>query len=104
MIKSDMSCFQNKALYKYCIIIQCVLGVAHRNNKVTQRAIAEENAFGVLVSLFLNPPNQNVQVEVAYTIGCLVLGNHENQELLKETDFSYLILVQLLNEADPVSI
>ena len=79
------------------------VGVAHRNNKITQRAIAEENALKILVNLFMSPPNQSVQVEVAYTIGCIVLGNHDNQEILLETNFSYMVLVHLLNGYDKVS-
>ena len=76
--------------------------MAHRNNKVTQRAIAEENTLSILVQLFLNPPNPSVQVEVAYTIGCIVLGNHANQDILMETNFSFLTLVHLLNGYDKV--
>ena len=40
------------------------LGIAHRNNKVTQRKIAEERAIPTLVQLLTAPPSHEVQVEV----------------------------------------
>ncbi|XP_064647682.1 ankyrin and armadillo repeat-containing protein-like isoform X2 [Lineus longissimus] len=78
----------------------CV-GVAHRNNKVTQRRITEENAMVTLVQLLVNPPNIEIQVEVASTLGCLVLSNADSQERLKEhTDFQFEILLDLLKSPD----
>ena len=81
------------------------IGVAHTNNKVTQKHIAEENALTTLVQLLVAPPNKEIQVEVAYTIGCVVLANAENQEkLLEEPGFKYDILLDLLNSGLMVSL
>ncbi|XP_023930596.1 ankyrin and armadillo repeat-containing protein-like [Lingula anatina] len=74
----------------------CV-GVAHRNNKLVQKKIAEENGITILVKLLVKPPSPDIQVEVANTLGCIVLCNTENQELLKaETDFKFNLLLDLL--------
>ena len=78
-------------------------GVAHRNNKVTQKRIAEENAIQILVQLLIKPPSDEIQVEVAATLGCVVLGNHDNQEKLKEeTGFKFDLLLDLLSSPDEV--
>lgn len=76
------------------------VGLAYKNNKLSQNAIAEENAITLLVEWFLNPPSEDVQVEVAYALGCLVLGNAENQaKLNEEEEFSFNTLRQLLNSS-----
>ncbi|XP_070211365.1 ankyrin and armadillo repeat-containing protein-like isoform X4 [Littorina saxatilis] len=76
--------------------ILCV-GVAYRNNKVTQRRIAEEGGIPILVQILLNPPSEEVQVEVAISLGCVVLSNRENQEKLQEEpNFKFDILLDLL--------
>ena len=41
------------------------------------------------------------QVEVAYTLGCVVLSHHDNQEKLKEEeDFKFDVLLDLLQSSD----
>ena len=40
-----------------------LVGVAHRNNPVTQRKIAEEDAIPTLVQLMMHPPSQDIQVK-----------------------------------------
>ncbi|RUS87780.1 hypothetical protein EGW08_004445 [Elysia chlorotica] len=78
----------------------CV-GVAYSNNKVTQRKIAEEGAIPVLVNLLLYPPNDEIQVEVAISLGCVVLSNKENQEkLAEEPSFRFNTLLTLLRSKD----
>ncbi len=42
------------------------------------------------------------QVEVAYTLGCVVLNNRENQENVKEEKFSFRVLLELLYSSDKV--
>ncbi|KAF6031041.1 ANKAR [Bugula neritina] len=45
----------------------------------------------------VNPPSQEIQVEVACSLACIVLGNTENQEKLKEIpSFKYSTLLSLL--------
>ena len=79
-------------------------GVAYRNNKVTQRKIAEEGGIPVLVNLLLYPPNDEIQVEVAISLGCVVLSNKENQEkLAEEPSFRFNTLLNLLRSKDQVS-
>lgn len=78
----------------------CV-GVAYRNNKVTQKKIAEEGGIPVLVNLLLFPPNDEIQVEVAISLGCVVLSNKENQEkLAEEPSFKFNTLLSLLKSKD----
>ena len=78
-------------------------GVAYRNNKVTQRKIAEEGGIPVLVNLLLYPPNDEIQVEVAISLGCVVLSNKENQEkLAEEPSFRFNTLLNLLRSKDQV--
>lgn len=80
-------------------------GVAHKCNKVTQCKIAEEQGISLLVQLMANPPSVEIQVEVAYTLGCVVLSNGENQEKLREeTVFKFDILLDLLSSDDDVRV
>ncbi|KAK6172108.1 hypothetical protein SNE40_018060 [Patella caerulea] len=80
--------------------ILCV-GVAYRNNKVTQRKIAEEGGIPILVQLLKYPLNQEIQVEVAISLACVVLSNHGNQEKLQEEpDFNFDVLLYLLRSKD----
>ena len=80
-----------------------VPGVAHRNNTVTQRYIAEEGGIPVLVHILMNPPSQEVQVEVAISLGSVVLSNRANQEKLQEEDsFKFDILLNLLTSDEQV--
>ncbi len=80
-------------------------GVAHRNNRVTQRKIAnEERAIPVLVHLFIAPPNVEIQVEVAYTLGCVILSNADNQEKIRDEPlFKFNTLLELLTSEDEVT-
>jgi hypothetical protein len=56
-----------------------------------------------LVQLLVYPPNVEIQVEVASTLGCVVLSNTVNQERLKEhPDFQFEILLDLLKLPDKV--
>ncbi|XP_076094844.1 ankyrin and armadillo repeat-containing protein-like isoform X1 [Mytilus galloprovincialis] len=83
--------------------ILCV-GVATTNNKVTQKRIAEERTIPTLVNLLndpLNDPTGEVQVEVAMSLGCIVLSNPHNHELLRDIkDFSFDVLLDLLKYQD----
>ena len=77
--------------------------MAHVNNKVTQRKIAEEHAVQTLVQLMVTPPSEDIQVEVAYALGCVVLSNTDNQEKLKEEPgFKFDILLDLLRSSKQV--
>lgn len=75
--------------------------MAYTNNKVTQRKIAEEGAIYYLVQLLNDPPTEEVQVEVAIALGCIVLSNPANQEKLQEEkDFKFDVLLDLLRSED----
>jgi hypothetical protein len=77
--------------------------VAYRNNKVTQRRIAEEGGIPILVHILVNPPSEEVQVEVAITLACVVLSNRENQEKLQEEPtFKFDLLLDLLRSPNKV--
>ncbi|KAH9489690.1 hypothetical protein Btru_037450 [Bulinus truncatus] len=80
--------------------ILCI-GVAYKNNKVTQGKIADEGGIPVLVNLLSRPPNDEIQVEVAITLGYVVLSNHENQEkLAEEASFKFDTLLVMLKSKD----
>lgn len=80
-------------------------GVAYRNNKITQWRIAEEGGIPILVQILLNPPSEDVQVEVAISLACIVLGNVENQErLLQVPGFNFDILLNLLKSQNKVRV
>lgn len=78
------------------------VGVAHKNNKVSQHAIAEERAIPILVDLMFDAPSKEVQVEVAYAISCIVLSNSENQDRLIKTQFHFNVLLDLLESSKEV--
>ena len=54
---------------------------------------------------YLNqPPSEEVQVEVAIALGCIVLSNTRNQELLQEEPgFNFDVLLDLLKSKSEVS-
>ncbi|CAG5120159.1 unnamed protein product, partial [Candidula unifasciata] len=77
------------------------LGVAYKNNMVTQLKIAEEGGLTVLVHLLENAPSKEIQVEVAITLACVTLSCKENQEKLAEEPlFSFDTLLSLLRLKD----
>ena len=78
------------------------VGIAHKNNRLSQNAIADERAIPILVDLMFDAPSKDVQVEVAYAISCIVLSNAENQERLAETPFHFNILLDLLESSKEV--
>lgn len=81
------------------------VGVAYRNNKLTQGKIAEEGAIPLLVQLLNVPPSEEIQVEVAMSLACIVLGNHGNQEKLQEEEtFKFDLLLDLLNSRHEVGL
>ncbi|XP_033640039.1 ankyrin and armadillo repeat-containing protein-like isoform X1 [Asterias rubens] len=81
-----------KALGTLCV------GVANVNNPITQRKIAEEYTISTLVSIFRSTSNEYIQVEIANTLACIILGNKDNQELLKqEPQFEMQLLLNLLH-------
>ncbi|XP_069790818.1 ankyrin and armadillo repeat-containing protein isoform X2 [Narcine bancroftii] len=60
------------------------IGVAHKNNPISQRKITEEGGMDVLLYLLFSTRSPQVQVEVIYSLACIVLGNNELLKLLKE--------------------
>ena len=86
-------------LYMFC----CCAGVAYTNNKVSQKRIAEENAIPALVGILNDPMSEEVQVEVAISLGCIILGNSPNQEKLQDCDgFKFDVLLDLLKSHNEV--
>ncbi|XP_051885955.1 ankyrin and armadillo repeat-containing protein [Pristis pectinata] len=78
----------------------CV-GVAHKNNPISQQKIAEEGGIDVLLYLLFSTHSPQVQVEVIYSLACIMLGNIELQKLLKEKKgLSYKIVLNHLKADD----
>ena len=79
--------------------------MANVNNPITQRKIAEEYTISTLVSIFRSTSNEYIQVEIANTLACIILGNKDNQELLKqEPQFEMQLLLNLLHSKKKVRI
>ena len=65
-----------------CAFVSIVIvGVAHRNNPVTQRKIAEEEAIPTLVQVMMHPPSQDIQVQKSTAI-------HNNMKLMDLRSYS----------------
>ncbi|XP_059503161.1 ankyrin and armadillo repeat-containing protein [Stegostoma tigrinum] len=60
------------------------IGVAHLNNPISQQKITEEGGMDVLLYLLFSTNSPEVQVEVLYSLACIVLGNNDLQKLLME--------------------
>lgn len=83
--------------------ILCV-GVAHQSNKSTQLEIANAEALVTLVRLLRTSKKALIQVEVAITLGKIVLNNSQTQKLLvDQTKFRVVeLLHHLSNEEETV--
>ncbi|XP_067844278.1 ankyrin and armadillo repeat-containing protein [Heptranchias perlo] len=78
----------------------CV-GVAHVNNPISQWKITEEGGMDVLFYLLYATHSPQVQVEVIYSLACIVLENAELQKVLKEKQgFTYKIVLNHLKATD----
>ncbi|XP_071948397.1 ankyrin and armadillo repeat-containing protein-like [Antedon mediterranea] len=76
-------------------------GVAHCNNKAMQAKIAEENTIQTLAQLLRASNNDMIKVEIAITLGYIMLGNKENEVLLKnEPAFNISLLLDLQKSDD----
>ena len=85
------------------VVIFFFIGVANVNNPITQAKIAEENTISTLVSIFCSTSNDYIKVEIAKTLACVILGNKENQALLKEEpQFEMQLLLNLLHSKKTV--
>ena len=86
------------------IVLSLPIGVANVSNKKTQNKISEEGTIATLVQLLKSSSNELIQVEVATTLGCVILSNKANQEILEEEPlFSVSLLLRLLHSRDEVS-
>lgn len=83
--------------------ILCV-GVAHQSNRSTQLEIANSDAFVTLVQLLRTSRISLIQVEVAISLGKIVLNNPQTQKLLaQQTKFRVVeLLHHLRNEEETV--
>lgn len=80
--------------------ILCV-GVAHQSNKSTQLEIANAEALVSLVQLLRTSRMSLIQVEVAITLGKIVLNNPQTQKLLAEqTKFRVVELLHHLKSKE----
>lgn len=78
--------------------------MAFRNNKITQRKIADEGGIPLLAAIYNSCETEEIQVEVAITLGCVTLSFKENQAILAaEVQFTTDILPNLLKLKDQVS-
>ena len=81
-----------------------IAGVAYKNNRTTQSKIAEEGAIPLLVDQLNRPVSEEVQVEVAIALGCIILSNTHNQDILnEEPEFKFDVLLDLLKSKNVVS-
>lgn len=83
-------------------IASLCVDVAYVNNEETQLELADKGAFEILVPLLEQPPNKTIQIETAYAISCLLLGNQKNEEYVNNK-LDLKIILDLLKEKDIVS-
>jgi hypothetical protein len=80
-------------------------GVAFCANKVVQTRIAEENAIETLVNVLTTTSSDELKVEIAYALGCIVLCHSENLEQLQQFEsFSFDLVRDLLDSPVEVDI
>ncbi|XP_068079437.1 ankyrin and armadillo repeat-containing protein isoform X1 [Danio rerio] len=74
------------------------IGVALTTNKNSQKTVYREQAIPTLLELLKAHKSQEIKVQVAQTLACVLLGNQKLQrEFWEQEDFSYENIVELLN-------
>ncbi|XP_059154242.1 ankyrin and armadillo repeat-containing protein-like isoform X2 [Physella acuta] len=79
------------------------LGVAHIPHRENQNYVSQCQGIKYLVALLVHASNELVQVESAYTLGCVSLGNKKIlEEILKNGDFSYVRILKMLYSSQAI--
>jgi hypothetical protein len=75
------------------------IDVALVNNSYIQTELVGKGALNALLGFLKNPPSKDIQIETAYAIACVLLGNSAIEEnLSQKLDIS--LVLDLFNEAD----
>ncbi|KAL8590568.1 hypothetical protein ACOMHN_011004 [Nucella lapillus] len=78
----------------------CV-GVGNVANRRNQNTISTSRGIKLLVALMVHSHSQRIQVESAFTLGCVCLGNNEIlDEIQGNLDFSYVRILKMLYAED----
>uniref|UniRef100_A0A671T7R3 Ankyrin and armadillo repeat-containing protein-like n=2 Tax=Sinocyclocheilus anshuiensis TaxID=1608454 RepID=A0A671T7R3_9TELE len=87
-----------KTLLRVIKALGCLcIGVALTTNKKSQKIIYREKAIPTLLELLKTHESLEVQVQVAKTLACVLLGNQKLQrEFWEQEDFSYDIILELM--------
>ncbi|RUS75422.1 hypothetical protein EGW08_016801 [Elysia chlorotica] len=74
--------------------------VPHERNQGT---ISQSRGIKFLIALMVHSANEEVQVEAAFTLGCVSLGNKEIlEEIFQNADFSYVRILKMLYAQNPL--
>lgn len=74
--------------------------VPHERNQGT---ISQSRGIKFLIALMVHSANEVVQVEAAFTLGCVSLGNKEIlEEIFQNADFSYVRILKMLYAREPL--
>ncbi len=77
------------------------LDVAHVNNNESQFELADKGAFDILLKIIENTKSENIKIETAHSIACLLLGNAENESKLNNR-LNIREIISFLNDNDKV--
>ncbi|KAK6982765.1 ankyrin and armadillo repeat-containing protein [Biomphalaria glabrata] len=77
-----------------------VANVPHHNN---QNSVLQSQGIRFLLALLVHSANEVIQVEAAYTLGCVSMGNKQIlKEISKHSDFSFVRILRLLYSNQPI--
>ncbi|CAL1540714.1 unnamed protein product [Lymnaea stagnalis] len=80
-----------------CVGVACV---PHRENQIS---ISQAQGIKFLVALMVHSSNEMVQVEAAYTLGSVSMGNKAILgEIFRNSDFSYVRILRMLYSSQPL--
>ncbi|GFN93002.1 ankyrin and armadillo repeat-containing protein [Plakobranchus ocellatus] len=80
----------------------CV-GVGKVPHERNQNTISQSRGIKFLIALMVHSANEVVQVEAAFTLGCVSLGNKDIlEEIFQNADFSYVRILKMLYAREPL--
>ncbi|PVD21084.1 hypothetical protein C0Q70_19250 [Pomacea canaliculata] len=86
-------------------VIRCLrylsVGVGNVPHHKNQSTVSGSRGVKLLVALMVHSYSEEVQVESAYTLGCIALGNSDTmEEIHNHPDFSYVRILKMMYAAD----
>jgi hypothetical protein len=79
------------------------LDTAHVNNKDSQLELVEKGAFDVLLRIIETTKSEDIKIETAHSIACLLVGNKDNEAKL-DNKLDLKEIIALLKESNKVNV